>query len=76
MAIIAEKSFNELDEVQNPKEKMRIEVVEVDGIKLEKNTAKPGYVKHNCEYNHFLYVISGKLNARMPDGAGVENMIN
>lgn len=72
MAGIAKKSFNEPDEVRNPKEKMTIEAVEVNGLKLQRNTAGPGYAGHDCEIHHFLYVISGKLNARMPGGAEVE----
>lgn len=69
MAGIAKKSFNVPDEVQHPKEEMKIEVVEVDGIKLRRHTAEPGYAGHDCEIHHFLYVISGKLHARMPGGA-------
>lgn len=72
MTGIAKKSFNVPDEVRNPKPKMKIEVVEVGGLKLQKNTAEPGYVGHNCEIHHFLYVISGKLNVRMPGGAEIE----
>lgn len=72
MAVIAKKSFNEPDEVRNPKEKMKIEIVEVDGLKFQKNTAEPGYAGQNCEMRHFLYVISGKLNARMPGGTEFE----
>lgn len=72
MAGIAKKSFNEPDGVRNPKEKMTIEVVEVNGLTLQRNTADLGYAGHDCEIHHFLYVISGKLNARMPGGAEVE----
>lgn len=72
MTEIAKKSFDSPDEVRSPKPEMRIEVVEVGGLKLQKNTAAPGYAGQDCEIDHFLYVISGKLRARMPGGAEVE----
>lgn len=72
MAVIAKKSFNTPDDVRNPKPKMKVEFVEVGGVKLQKNTAASGYTGQNCEYNHFLYVISGTLNARMPGGPEFE----
>lgn len=72
MAGIAKKSFNAPDEVRHPKEKMQIEVVAVDGIQLRKHTAEPGYAGQNCDIHHLLFVISGKLHARMPGGAEVE----
>ena len=71
MTVIAKKSFNVPDEVRNPKETMKIEIVEVNGLKLQKNTGQLGYEGHNCDIHHFLYVISGKLNARMPGGAEI-----
>ncbi len=72
MAQITKKSFNTPDEVHNPKEEMKIEVVEIDGFKFKRHTAKPGYKGQNCEIHHLLYIISGKLYARMPGGAEVE----
>jgi len=69
---IIKKSFTSPDEVYNPKEKMKIEVLDVDGLKLQRNTAQPGYAGENCEYNHLLYVISGKFRVRMPGDAEVE----
>ena len=72
MKTIVKKSFTSPDEVYNPKEKMKIEVLEVDGLKLQRNTAQPGYSGENCEKNHLLYVISGKFHVCMPGGAEVE----
>lgn len=72
MAVLSKKSFNVPDEVRHPKEKMKIEVVEVGDRTLQKNTAEPGYAGHNCDIHHFLYIISGQLNARMPGGTEVK----
>ena len=72
MKTIVKKSFASPDEVYNPKEKMKLEVLDVDGLKLQRNTAQPGYAGENCEYDHLLFVISGKFHVRMPGGAEVE----
>lgn len=72
MAEIERKSLNTPDEVQNPKKEMKIEVVEVGSFKLRRHTAEPGYSGRNCEIHHLLYLVSGKLHARMPGGAEVE----
>lgn len=72
MAGIAKKSFNTPDEVREPKETMKIEVVDVGDLQLRRHTAAPDYSGQDCEIDHLLYVISGKLKARMPGGAEVE----
>ena len=72
MKTIVKKSFASPDEVYNPKETMRLEIINVDGLKLQRNTAQPGYHGENCEYNHLLYVISGKFHVRMPGGDELE----
>lgn len=82
MADIAKKNFSTPDEIQNPGEKLKVEVVTVDGLKFQKVTAAPGWQwsKHlksvagteSCEKHHLVYVISGKLHARMNDGSDVE----
>ena len=78
MADIVKKSFSSPDEVQNPGEKLKVEIVTVDGLKFQKVTAEPGWKwsshlktvagTESCEKHHILYVISGKLAARMNDG--------
>lgn len=72
MKTIVKKSFTSPDEVHHPKEKMKIEVVEIAGFKFKRHTAKPGYKGQNCEIHHLLYIISGKFQVRMHDGAEVE----
>ena len=72
MKTIVKKSFASPDEVYNPKETMKLEIINVDGLKLQRNTAQPGYHGENCEYNHLLYVISGKFHVRMPGGDELE----
>ena len=72
------KSFDSPDETVNPGEKMKVEFINVGGAKFQKNTAEPGWMwsKHlkpvdktdSCQRDHLLYMISGKVAARMNDG--------
>ena len=78
MLDIGKKNFNFPDEATNPGEKLKVEVVTVGDIKIQKVTAEPGWKwsKHlkpvvkteNCKKHHLLYMISGKLASRMNDG--------
>ena len=72
MAVITKKSFNAPDEVRSPKETMRVEVVGVNGHELRRHTAAPGYAGQDCDIDHLLYVVSGKLYVRMPGGDEIE----
>ena len=75
--MIEKKNFNSPDETMQP-EKVKVEVVTAGGLKLQRITAEPGWQwsKHlksaagteTCEKHHLLYVISGRLHARMNDG--------
>ncbi len=78
MSSIKKKSFNSPDETTNPGEKQKIEAVIVEGIKIQKFTAEPGWQwsKHikpivggkDCQKHHLVYMLSGKLHAKMNDG--------
>ncbi|HLF69713.1 MAG TPA: cupin domain-containing protein [Actinomycetota bacterium] len=68
MTVMSKKSFDEPDEVRNPKEDMRVEFVEMGGLRFRRHTASPGYKGQNCDIDHLLFVISGNFHARMPDG--------
>ena len=78
MADIQKKSFNSPDETTKLGEKLKVELVTVGDIKIQKVTAEPGWTwsKHlksvvkteSCEKHHLVYVISGTLGARMNDG--------
>jgi quercetin dioxygenase-like cupin family protein len=77
MKTIVKKSLNQAEETQML-EKLKVEKVTIDGIKIQRITAEPGWQwsKHlksvikteSCETHHILYVISGKLASRMNDG--------
>ena len=77
MANLSKKSLSQPDETQTP-EKLKVEIVTIDGLKVQRITAEPGWkwsehlkpvVKtESCEKHHLVYVISGKLAARMNDG--------
>ena len=74
MATIVKKSFNQPDDIKTP-EKVKMEIVTVDGVKMHRVTAEPGWQwsKHikplvggeSCPQHHLLYVISGTLASRM-----------
>lgn len=82
MPEIKKKSFSSPDETSSPGEKQQVDVIEVEGIKLQKVTAKPGWQwsKHikpvvkteNCETHHLIYMISGILASRMEDTETIE----
>lgn len=77
MATIVKKSLNEPDETQTP-EKQTVQIVTVDGVKIKRITAAPGWQwsKHvkpviggeSCQMHHLLYVLSGKLHVKMDGG--------
>lgn len=81
MANISKKNLNKPDEVQTP-EKLKVEIVTVEGVKIQRITAERGWQwsKHlkpvvggeSCQKHHLLYVLSGRLAARMNDGTEVE----
>lgn len=82
MVSIQKKSFHSPDETMNPGQNLKVEVVAVGDIKIQKVTATPGWTwsKHlkpvvkteSCEKHHIIYVISGRLGARMNDGKAAE----
>ena len=77
MATIVKKSLNQPEETQTP-EKLMIEIVAIDGFSIQRVTAEPGWQwsKHmgplvglgSCPKHHLIYVLSGKLHAKMDDG--------
>lgn len=81
MTAIIKKSLSRPEETQTP-EKLKVETVTIDGLKIQRVTAEPGWQwsKHlkpvvggeSCQKHHLIYVLSGKLRARMDDGQEVE----
>ena len=77
MASISKKNLNQPDETQTP-EKVKVEIVNVGGLKIQRITVEPGWQwsKHlkpvvggeSCQKDHLMYIISGKGHARMDDG--------
>jgi quercetin dioxygenase-like cupin family protein len=77
MANIVKKSLNQPEQTQTP-EKLKVEIVTIDGLKIQRFTAQPGWQwsKHirpivggeSCQVHHLIYVLSGKLHAKMDDG--------
>jgi quercetin dioxygenase-like cupin family protein len=77
MATVVKKSLSRPEETQTP-EKLKVEIVTIDGIKIQRITAEPGWQwsKHlkpvvggeSCQNHHLVYVLSGKMRAKMNDG--------
>jgi quercetin dioxygenase-like cupin family protein len=77
MATLIKKSLNHSEDTQTH-EKRRVDTVVLNGMKIQRITAEPGWKwsKHmkpvvggdSCQVDHFVYVISGKLRTRMNDG--------
>lgn len=75
---IEKKSFSSPDATNNPGEKLTVEIINANGLKISKITASPGWrwsehlkpiVKtKTCEMHHLVYVLSGILAARLDDG--------
>lgn len=81
MATIIKKSLDHPDQTKTP-EKVKTEIVTVDGMKVQRVTAQPGWrwSKHmqpvaggeSCQVRHLLYVLSGRLKTKMNDGTEEE----
>jgi len=81
MATIIKKSLNNPEETKTL-EKIKVEIVTIDGLKIQRDTAAPGWQwsKHirplvggdSCQVNHVLYVVSGKMHVKMNDGKELE----
>ncbi|HLY31804.1 MAG TPA: cupin domain-containing protein [Ktedonobacterales bacterium] len=81
MAGIEQKSFASPDEIRTPP-KARMEIVTLDGRPVVKATYSPGWRwsvdtapvvgGDSCQLTHFAYVLSGRMRARLNDGAEME----
>jgi hypothetical protein len=81
MTTIIKKSLNQPEKTQTP-EKLKAEIVKIDGIEIQRVTVEPGWrwSKHlkpvvggdSCQRHHLVYMLSGKLHAKMIDGKEAE----
>lgn len=81
MADIVKKSLNTAESVQTP-EKLKNEIVTVNGIKIQRVTVYPGWKwsdhlkpvvgGDSCQVDHLLYIVSGTLQCQMTGGTIVE----
>jgi hypothetical protein len=81
MAVLEKKSLNQPEQTQNIG-RVKIDTVTVGNLKFQRFTASPGWqwskdIKpvaktESCQVHHVLYLISGRLNARMNDGQEIE----
>ncbi len=78
MTGLIKKSLNNPEDTQTP-EKLKSEVVVVDGVKIQRVTVAPGWhwSEHlkpvvggdSCQLDHLLYMLSGNLRVKMEDGS-------
>ena len=81
MAKMIKKNFNTADETR-PVVLGKVEIVNLDDLQVMRTTFQPGWrwsesvkpiVKtDSCQVPHLLYVVSGRMAARMDDGATAE----
>ena len=77
MANIVKKSLDRPDEVKTL-EKMKMEIVSLEGFRVQRETAEPGWrwSKHvkpvvggeSCRNHHLIHVLAGRIRVRMDDG--------
>ena len=82
MNIISKKNFDAPDQTAQPVEKVKIDTVEVNGVTLQRVTVqpswrwsvdfKPVHSTDSCQTDHLLYMVSGKMGARMLNSKKVE----
>ncbi len=78
MANITKKSLNSPEEIMNPADNVKVEVVKMGQLTFQKVTVQPGWrwskdlkpvVKtDSCQKDHLMYIISGKVSAQMNGG--------
>ena len=76
--MIEKKNFTSPDETMTPAENVKVEVVTVGGLTLQRITAQPGWKwskdlkpimkTESCQKDHRIYIISGKGHVHMDDG--------
>ena len=81
MKTIVKMNLHKQDVIKTP-ENVKLETTNVDGVEIQRFTAQPGWKwsMHNkpliggesCQKQHLVYVLSGKLHAKMNDGTEVE----
>lgn len=82
MAGIEKKSFDVPDEVRNPYEKVRVDVLETGEWLVKRVTVEPGWrwTEHNqrvdgtelCEVFHIKLILHGRFGVAMKDGTQTE----
>lgn len=80
MLTITKKSLNQPEETKTP-EKIKVEIITIAGLKIQRVTADPGWrwsthLKplvggESCQTHHLVYVLSGKMAAKMNDGSEI-----
>lgn len=82
MSTLLKKNFADPDSVAQPAPSMSVKTVTLGGAEFRQVQARPGWrwlvdlqptVKtDSCQFDHLLYMISGKLHSRMADGQELE----
>jgi hypothetical protein len=77
MATIEKKSLNQPEQTKQIG-RVKVGIITIGGLSFQRDIAQPGWrwsedVKpvaktESCQVNHLIYVVSGRLGARMDDG--------
>lgn len=78
MASMTKKNFDAADESKQPADKITSDMIEVNGVQLNRVTALPGWKwsvdlkpvlkTDSCPMDHLLYMVSGDMVVKMDDG--------
>lgn len=79
---IVKKNFDSPEQTMNPGEKIKVEVVTFGDKSVQRITTEPGwkwsehakpfFKTDSCQMHHTLYMLSGRVAARMNDGKELE----
>ena len=82
MSAIEVKNFDAPDEARPFESNGEVRLVKVAGKEIGKGVFEPGWTwsthvkpiagTGSCEFQHFMYVVAGRMRVRMDDGSEVE----
>jgi mannose-6-phosphate isomerase-like protein (cupin superfamily) len=82
MTTMLKKNFDTPDNIMQPAEKIKVDIVQLGNWPVMRVTASPGWKwsidlkpvqkTESCQTDHLLYMISGNMTVRMDDGQEFE----
>ncbi|HEX4774887.1 MAG TPA: cupin domain-containing protein [Candidatus Saccharimonadales bacterium] len=82
MGNLTKKNFDTADESTHPADKVSVDIIDINGLKLQRISAQPGwkwsidlkpvFKTDSCPVEHLLYMVSGKMAVKMDGGQQLE----